>query len=423
MDFYIAKSGYKDLATLVAFSGDVIDPESGPDKFNETTMNKALHGRDIRKAFDTSEYQVLIVANKYQTGLDQKLLVAMYVDKRIDGITAVQTLSRLNRTCPGKDATFVLDFVNEAETIRAAFLPYYEQAELLAPTDPNIVYTIQTKLDNELIYTEQEATNVAAVYFAYLQNSTKAGQQQLVAALNEPVDRFKKRWTKAEAEGDNEETERLTTFHKNLGTFCRVCDFISQIVSFGDSALESRYILAKHLEPLIRPENIRHPIDLTGVVLTHHKLRRQEKVSISLGNAGDEERLLTPITGAGTHAPNDPEQARLDELVEQLNSVFDDATLTDADRVGLFNHVANKMMENEDIKKQALANSIAQFEQSPTLSTVTLNLIISAIDSYQPMSEKLFRHPAAMERFKAMLAADVHRRLNQQNAAGFDVPT
>jgi len=106
MDKYIAACGYTDVVALVAFSGDVTDAESGPDPFNEGNMNKALHGRDLRGAFATEEYNVMIVANKFQTGFDQPLLMAMYVDKRLAGVAAVQTLSRLNRTHPGKDTTF-----------------------------------------------------------------------------------------------------------------------------------------------------------------------------------------------------------------------------------------------------------------------------------------------------------------------------
>ena len=139
MEHYIREKNYRDIGVLVAFSGDVMDPESGPDQFNEHNMNPGLRGRDIRDAFDTAEYQVILVANKFQTGFDQPLLMAMYVDKKLYGITAVQTLSRLNRTYPGKETTFILDFVNESSDILAAFLPYYKKAELLMLSEPNVL--------------------------------------------------------------------------------------------------------------------------------------------------------------------------------------------------------------------------------------------------------------------------------------------
>jgi type I restriction enzyme, R subunit len=125
MDKYIQEQGYGRLQTLVAFSGEVHDPESGPDPFSEANMNPGSKGQEIRDAFDTDLYQILIVANKYQTGFDQPLLTAMYVDKRLAGVTTVQTLSRLNRIYPGKPDPFVLDFVNKPEEILAAFAPYY----------------------------------------------------------------------------------------------------------------------------------------------------------------------------------------------------------------------------------------------------------------------------------------------------------
>ena len=148
-DKYVAEQGYTDVAALVAFSGEVTDDESGLEKVTETSalMNPGLKGRDLRDAFATDEYNVMLVANKFQTGFDQPLLVAMYVDKRLSGVAAVQTLSRLNRVAPGKDQTFVLDFANAAEDIVEAFEPYYEATTLADVTDPNIVHETMNKLD------------------------------------------------------------------------------------------------------------------------------------------------------------------------------------------------------------------------------------------------------------------------------------
>ena len=145
---YIKDHGYK-IGTVVAFSGEVNDKESGPDGFTENsqTLNPNLKGRDIREAFKGDEYQILLVANKFQTGFDQPLLCGMYVDKRLGGIQAVQTLSRLNRAHPGKDTTYVLDFVNDTAEVLAAFKAYYTTAELSATTDPNLVFNLRAKLD------------------------------------------------------------------------------------------------------------------------------------------------------------------------------------------------------------------------------------------------------------------------------------
>ncbi len=434
MDKYIALKGYQHLQTIVAFSGDVEDKDSGPDKFNEGNMN-ALNGRSIREAFAGDDFQVLIVANKFQTGFDQPLLVAMYVDKRIDGITAVQTLSRLNRTYPGKEQTFVLDFVNDAETIRLAFEPYYETTELLATTDPNLIYDIQSRLSGEGIFTEQELENVAKLYLSNQYGRQRHTQQELKAALSAPVDRFKKRWTEteerirnraklsddqkknpqlaAEEAKDQEILQSLTIFHKNLGAFCRLYDFLSQIVEYEDVSLERGYVFFKLLEPLVRPDRVRQPIDLTGVVLTHHKVKEGSATYIALGSADDDERKLKPMTDVGTKEVRDPEKVKLNELIQKLNDLFEDGTLTDADTVGMFNHVAGKMMESEEITKQARANNKSQFVQSPTIHKVGLDASVAAMDNYQSMGKKLFADKGKMDEFLAMLASHIFDEINK----------
>jgi hypothetical protein len=176
-DKYVAEKGYTDVAALVAFSGDVTDDESGLEKVTETSMNPGLKGRDLRDAFATDEHRVMLVANKFQTGFDQPLLVGMYVDKRLSGVAAVQTLSRLNRVAAGKGQTFVLDFANTAEDIVEAFEPYYEATTLADVTDPNIVHGTMAKLDAAGIYQESEVNGLVADYLANKGNNalTKMG--------------------------------------------------------------------------------------------------------------------------------------------------------------------------------------------------------------------------------------------------------
>lgn len=172
-DKYIAEHKYTDIAALVAFSGEVTDPDSGLEKVTETSMNPGLKGRDLRDAFATDEYRVMLVANKFQTGFDQPLLVAMYVDKRLSGVAAVQTLSRLNRTAPGKDQTFVLDFANASEDIVEAFEPYYDATTLADVTDPNIVHQTVNKLDAAGIYQESEVNGLVVDYLKYAKQPGK----------------------------------------------------------------------------------------------------------------------------------------------------------------------------------------------------------------------------------------------------------
>ncbi len=194
IDKYIKSQGYL-MRTLVAFSGEVHDKESGPDGFTENSLllNPNLKGRDIREAFKGDEYQILLVANKFQTGFDQPLLCGMYVDKRLAGIQAVQTLSRLNRAYPGKDTTYVLDFLNDTEEILAAFKTYYTTAELSATTDPNLVFDLRAKLDAAGHYDDFEVDRVVAVEL-----NVNAKQSDLVAALEPIRDRVMKRYKAAQ---------------------------------------------------------------------------------------------------------------------------------------------------------------------------------------------------------------------------------
>ena len=205
-------------------------------------MNPDLKRRDIRKAFDTKEYQILIVANKYQTGFDQPLLVAMYVDKRLADVTAVQTLSRLNRISPGKTQTFVLDFVNKPEEILAAFVPYYRTAQLSDVSDPNIIHEIQNKLDAARIYTESEIE-----VFSQADFDPKGTQKQLQARIAPAVERFRVRQKEAVQANNKEELDALAIFRKDLGSFVRAYEFLSQIFDYGDTDLEKHNVFYRHL--------------------------------------------------------------------------------------------------------------------------------------------------------------------------------
>jgi type I restriction enzyme R subunit len=281
LDAYIKKKGYKDLAALVAFSGDVVDPESGFDSVSERSekLNDGLKGRDIRDAFATESFQVLIVANKFQVGFDQPKLVSMYVDKKLAGVAAVQTLSRLNRTYKGKTDTFVLDFVNEAEEILEAFKPYFRKAELTGVSDPNIIHDLQSKLDEEQIYQSSEVETFVQTYL-----DPKGTQAQLQAKIAPAVDRFGKRLkaAKESTPKDGAEIDKLALFRKDLGSFIRAYDFLSQIVNFADTDLEKRSIFYKHLLPVLRIDREQSSIDLSAVLMTHYNLRSKGQAQITL---------------------------------------------------------------------------------------------------------------------------------------------
>jgi type I restriction enzyme, R subunit len=323
IDKYIKERGYA-IGTLVAFSGEVKDKESGPDPFTETShsMNPNLRGRDIREAFITDEFQILLAANKFQTGFDQPLLCGMYVDKRLAGIQAVQTLSRLNRAHPGKDTTYVLDFVNDTEDVLKAFKTYYATAELANVSDPNLVYNLRAKLDAAGHYDDFEVDRVVAVEL-----KLNAKQSELAAAVEPVVDRLQKRYKaaqealKAATEQKNKpamdaargELDALLLFQRDMGAFLRLYTFLSQIFDYGNTALEKRSIFYQQVLRLLVFGREREGIDLSRVVLTHHNLRNQGKRPMPLA-AGDSPPL-EPITAAGGGSVQEKQKARLAELI------------------------------------------------------------------------------------------------------------
>ncbi|WP_081025801.1 type I restriction endonuclease subunit R, partial [Ralstonia solanacearum] len=236
---YIEKRNYP-LGVLVAFSGEIDDPESFPIPVAETSkgLNPGLKGRDIRDAFAEPDYHLLLVANKFQTGFDQPLLCGMYVDKMLGGIQAVQTLSRLNRAHPGKDTTYILDFVNDAGEILKAFKTYYETAALESTTDPHQVYDLRAKLDAAGYYDEFEVDRVAKI-----ETDSKSTQAQLSAAIAPVADRLLRRYKAAQGDMKNAEESKdaaavqmakdalevLILFKNDMGAFCRLYAFLSQI--------------------------------------------------------------------------------------------------------------------------------------------------------------------------------------------------
>lgn len=391
---YIKERGYK-IGTLVAFSGEVLDKESGLDPFTEqsSTLNPDLKGRDIREAFKGGEYQVLLVANKFQTGFDQPLLCGMYVDRRLAGIQAVQTLSRLNRAYPGKDTTYILDFVNEATDILAAFKTYYTTAELSATTDPNLVYDLRAKLDAAGHYDDFEVERVVNVEL-----NPKARQSDLLGAIEPVADRLMKQYKAAQEalrvaneKGDGKasedaraELDALVLFKGDLGAYLRLYTFLSQIFDYGSTAIEKRAIFFKRLLPLLEFGREREQIDLSSMKLTHHTLKTQGKASMPLGEG--ETPKLYPLTDAGAGSVQVKERARLDEIIEKVNTLFE-GDLSEQDKLVYVNNVLmGKLLESATLAQQAANNTKEQFANSPDLQSEILNAIISALDAHTLMS-------------------------------------
>jgi type I restriction enzyme, R subunit len=432
VDKYIRSRGYR-IGTLVAFSGEVNDKESGPDAFTENskTLNPNLNGRDIREAFKGDDHHILLVANKFQTGFDQPLLCGMYVDRRLAGIQAVQTLSRLNRAHPGKDTTYVLDFVNSSEEVLAAFKTYYETAELEGVTDSNLVYDLRAKLDASGHYDDFEVDRVAAV-----EMNPRAKQGDLIAALEPVVDRLLKRFKQAQeklrtalAKDDTKTTEEakgeidaLVLFKMDMGAFQRMYSFLSQIFDYGNTGIEKRFIFYRRLLPLLEFGREREGIDLSRVILTHHSLKDQGRRQLPLGD--DEAPKLPPITEAGSGSIQEKEKVRLQEIIDKVNDLFE-GDLTDDDQLIYVNNVIKgKLLESRELVIQASNNTKAQFANSPTLSNEIMNAVMDALTAHTAMSKQAIGSERVREGLKdvllgpAQLYEALREKANDQGARG-----
>jgi type I restriction enzyme R subunit len=407
IDKYISEKGYP-LGTLVAFSGEVSDPEISSDGFTERsqTLNPDLKG-DIREAFKGNDYQILLVANKFQTGFDQPLLCGMYVDRRLDGIQAVQTLSRLNRCHPGKDTTYVVDFVNEPDDILAAFKTYYATAELALATDPNLILDLKTKLDAQGHYDEFEIDRVVKVLLDD-SRSDKVRQSQLMAAIEPVAQRLMTLYTQTrlayrQAEDINDgdalkrakdELAALMLFRSDMATYGRFYTFLSQIFDYANTGLEKRAMFYKALLPLLEFEREINTVDLSKVVLTHHHLRDLGTRKLDL-KQGDSPAI--PGMGPGGGEVQDKNKAELAEIIAKLNELFN-GELSDNDKLPyVCSVIRGKLLESATLSQQAAANSKKQFSNSPDLNKALLDAIIGALDAHQLMSIQALNSEAVRE--------------------------
>ena len=305
LDRYLAEKGHPWKA-LVAFSGTVND---GGDTYTESGMNSAgqervIGERQTAAEFEKPEYRFLVVANKFQTGFDQPLLHTMYVDKKLGGVNAVQTLSRLNRTHPGKPGAMVLDFANEAEEIRKAFEPYYETTLLSEETDPNLLYEVQGRLLDFSVFLAGDVETFARLYF-----DPKSNQDRLYAALEPARRRF--------VELDPDEGQ---DFRGQLVDYIRLYAFLAQVLTFADPDLEKLYVFARHLRRLLPagrdelPREVQQNIDMESF-----RIQRTSRGRIAL------DRQARPLDPAGSKPRGggpDEELEALSRIIEALNERF-----------------------------------------------------------------------------------------------------
>lgn len=355
-DNYIAKKGYADLKTLVAFSGSVADPDVADVHHTEAGMN-GIGERELPGRFATPDYQILIVAEKYQTGFDQPLLHTMFVDKRLSDLKAVQTLSRLNRTTEGKVDTFVLDFVNEIDEIKDAFKPYYEQTEIHEPTDPNHLYTLDAKLKSVPVLRDGEIDEFACIYFKPQPLQTHQGHGQLNKWIDPAVERFKQAYGIRNSDGDAY-TEEGEGFKSTLHSFVRLYGFLSQIITWQDPGLEKLYAYGRHLLAKLPRRPGDGMLELADEVeLSHY---RNEKTFAGSGAlAASETEPVYGVGDVGTAKPKDDHTTPLSTIIETINERFG-THWTDEDKL-LFDQISGDMAQR--LAEQAKANAIEQFKQ------------------------------------------------------------
>jgi type I restriction enzyme R subunit len=345
---YIKENNYDHIKTLVAFSGKVKDPNLPNEELTEVKMN-GFSEKELPSKFDTEEYQILLVADKYQTGFDQPLLHTMYVDKKLSGVKAVQTLSRLNRMHAGKEDTFILDFANEEEEIKVSFQPYYQQTGLKEESDPNRLYDLKVLIEAKQIIWKSEVEAFAKAYFKNEDMHSKKIHALLNSYIDPAVDRYR-------TMGNEEEKE---DWKNTLLAYTRAYSFLSQIMPFSDAELEKLYAYGRLLLNKLPRTKQEDRFKLNDeVALNYYRLQKIKETSIELDDV--KEYGLETSSDAGFRIVEE-EKIQLSQIVESINERFG-TEFTDADRL-LFDQVGIDLMNDDIIVKQAKNNTLENFIQ------------------------------------------------------------
>jgi type I restriction enzyme R subunit len=345
VDKYILEKGYKDLKALVAFSGTVEDDELPDVTYTEVGMNKGIKESELPEKFESYEYHVLIVAEKYQTGFDQPLLHTMYVDKRLSGVQAVQTLSRLNRFAPGKTDTLVLDFVNERTEIFDSFKPYYESAQFAELTDPHLLYQLEHTIMEWQIFYKEDIDKFCNVWFS-TKKELRSTEHKLLNSLFDPsVERFRLH--------TEEEKE---TIKKQYVEFRNLYSFLSQVIPYNDSDLEKLYVFLRNLLRKLPRRDTSTGYELgEDVALKYYRLQKMQEGKIDL--SGGEPKVIYGPTEVGTGSAD--EEVSLSTLIELLNERFG-TNFTVADQL-FFDQVKETAVANEELQEAAKVNTLENF--------------------------------------------------------------
>ena len=399
-DRYIKEHGYAGIRSLVAFSGTIEDPDEPGASYSEVAMNDGVAESELPEVFGRDEYRVLLVAEKYLTGFDQPLLQTMYIVRRLDGIQAVQTLSRLNRVIPGKSRTFVLDFVNKEEDIRESFKPYYETTSIGENASAKDLSALQHRLLEWMVFTPEDVMAFANVWYRRARDHSASDHRAMNAVLDAVVERFS-----ALDEGKQEEFRGQLTAYRNLYAF------LSQIIPYQDSDLERLYAFARNLLAKLPPPGDGRPFTTDDeVALRYFRLQQMTEGSIDL-SAGEAGPLKGP-TDVGTGRAEEKE-VKLSSLIEQLNERFG-TDFTAADQL-FFDQIRATAEGSEDIKEAARANSYADF--AAYLNGILDEFFVERMEG----NEEIFSRVISDKAFRAIahehLAREIYRRVRGGLAA------
>ncbi len=394
---YINDNGYeKHIKILVAFSGKVRD-----DNFPEGVTEPQLTGygeKELPQKFAEDDYKILIAADKFQTGFDQPLLHTMYVDKPLSGVRAVQTLSRLNRTAPGKEDTFILDFVNDRQTILDSFQPYYEITTVTNEPEPNHLYDLKSKLDEQQIYLDAEVDALARVYFNPTTRMTARAQAQLYRHIDPAVDRYKNIETEEEKEA----------FKKSLRTWTNLYAFMAQIMPFREVEFEKFYAYAKLLLTKLPKRDLSESMKLTDeVALEYYRLQKIKEGSIDLVTG--EEGELDGLTEAGIKRGKE-EKAALSEIIDVLNDRFG-TEFEEADRL-FFEQIETELMQDATLQTQARVNKLDTFKYA--FEEMFIDKLIDRMDQNQEIFEKIIEDQSFGGLVRELMMKKIFDQLNAE---------
>jgi len=392
---YIREKGYDWIKGLVAFSGTVKDDDV-PEGISEPELT-GFGEKELPGVFEQEDYRILLVAEKYQTGFDQPLLHTMFVDKPLSGVKAVQTLSRINRTHSGKEDTFILDFVNDRDTILKSFQPFYELTTVEQVTDPNHLYDLKNRLDEKQVTWKSEIDAFAQVYFMSKSMLNPREQGKLNRFIDPAVDRFK-----ALEEGDQDE------FKKGLRTWTSIYSYLSQIIPFQDVELEKFYAYGRLLLTKLPKTDLAERLKLTDeVALEYYRLQKVSEGAITLETLG--EVGVSNITEAGIQREIE-EKAALSEIIDLLNERFG-TDFNNADRL-FFDQIEEELISDEKLQMQARNNTKDNFKYG--FDEAFLSKLIERMEDYQGIFEKILDDKEFGEVVRKWMLDKVYGRLTSQ---------